>query len=283
VGGVAKRSMKADWYLAVPLTLRYGFLRCWELYGVLPYFQGSSDQEFVNYQTGGNPQVYHETVSGGDFGDIATAIKWAVWENEERDTAVCIHLGGRFATGTDPWQYSQNNWGTRMDTPRMSFGDGAGGGVMAGVQFVGNAMKPKLDGYLGYIYNLPFRAEGIDTVRSHINVTPPSPITGRVRASFVVDGSWWAGLDMDGFWSPAGRIRGTGDFPKEPGSLDNYLDSYTNLVKESGGLWAGASTGTELSSEALVSIGVKAPIVVNRDFRFWRADIKLVYSAALFK
>jgi hypothetical protein len=283
VGGEAKRSMKADRYLAVPLVLRYGFLRGWELYGVLPYFWGSSDQEFVNYQTLGDPQVFHDTVSGGDFGDIATAVKWAVWESDERDSAVCVHLGGRFATGTDPWQYSQNNFGTRMDTPRMSHGDGAGGGVMQGVQFVSRSMTPRVDGYAGYIYNLPFRANGIDTVKSHINVTPPSPLTGRVRGSFVIDGSWWAGLDMDGFWAPAGRIRGTGDFALEPGSLPHYLDSYSNLVKQSGGLWMGVSTGADLSPEAGVSIGVKAPVAVNRDYRFWRADVKLVYSASLFK
>jgi hypothetical protein len=283
VGGVAGRSMKAGKYVAVPLTLRYGFIQGWEIYGVLPYFWGSSDQEYVNSAVLGAPETYRETLSGGDFGDIATVVKWAVWENDTRDSFFCVHLGGRFATGTDPWQYSQNNFVTGPVPPRLAHGDAAGGGVMAGIQYVNTESFPRMDMTLGYIFNLPFEATAMDTVRSAINVDPPSTLTGKAAVSGVIAGSWWLGLDVDGYWAPAGKISGTGDFKKDPGALSKMIDSYANLVRESAGLWAGASTGVDIAPEASVSLGFKAPVAVSGGYRFWRTDFRLVYSAPLFK
>jgi len=280
-GADKDRSMKAGDYFAVPLTLRYGFIRGWELYGVLPYFWGSSRQEFVYHGT--PPETYKATLSGGDFGDIVSAVKWAVWENEERSSFVCLHLGGRFATGTDPWQYSQYNFITGPNPPRLFHGDSAGGGVLAGVQFVNTDAFPRLDAMLGYIYNIPFRATGIEPYGSTISVKPGSPFIGKAGISGIIGGTWWAGLDMDGYFTPAGRLTDGGYLAKEAGALEKYVDSYANLLKKTGGIWLGASTGVNIAPEAAVSIGIKAPLAVLGGYRFWRADFKLVYSAPLFK
>ena len=283
VGGVAERSMKAGKYLAVPLTLRYGFIQGWELYAVLPYYWGSSRQEFINSAVLGPPETYRETLTGGDFGDIATIVKWAVWQSEERESFVCLHLGGKFATGTDPWQYSQNNFVTGPVPPRLAQGDAAGGGAMAGLQYVSNESLPRMDMTLGYTYNLPFRATAMEPYGSTIKVTPPSPLIGKGSFSWIIGGSWWAGTDIEGYWSPPGKISVSGYLAGSKGGLSRVIDSYANLVGKSAGLWVGASTGVNIAPEAVVSLGFKAPVAVNGGYRFWRMDLKLVYSAPALK
>lgn len=282
-GGMAERSMKAGKYFDIPLTLRYGFIRGWEIYGVLPYFWGSSSQEFTNSQVLGPPETYKSTLSGGDFGDMATGVKWAFWESEERESFLCAHLGGRFATGTDPWQYSQYNFVTGPNPPRIFHGDAAGGGVMAGLQFVSTASFPLMDITLGYIYNIPFRATAMEPYGSTIRVTPPSPLIFRGRISGVISGSWWAGLDVEGYRTFGGGISDTGYLADEPGALEKVVDSYANLIANSGGLWLGASTGVSIAPEAAVSLGFKAPVAVSGGYRYWRAELGLVYSAPLFR
>jgi len=280
-GGEAVRAMKADRYISVPLSVRYGFLRGWELYGVVPYFRGSSKQEFVNSAVAGTPETYRKTLSGGDFGDMATVVRWAFWEDDSRDSLVCLHLGGRFATGTNPWQYSQNNFLTGLNPPRLSFGDGAGGGVMAGLQYISGELFRRIDVMAGYIHNLPFRATAMEPFGSEITVTPPSVLAVRAAISDLISGSWWAGLDVDGFWSPAGSISASGYLGQSGGALEKMLDSYMNLVERSGGLWMGASTGVAMTTDTAVGIGFKVPVLATGEYRFWRADIRLTYAAAM--
>jgi len=279
VGGNARRSLQMDRYVLVPLVLRYGFLPDWEVYSVLPYYWGSSPQEFTNYATIGDPVTIRQTLKGQDFGDIDTLIKWRVWESDEKDSAFLVHMGGSFPTGTDPWENVMYNYVTGPDTPRISFGDGAFE-LMGAAQWSYEGGSAALDALAGASWRMPLEATAMEPYGSKINVEPSSLLVGRVRGTWRGgESSWWLAGILEGYWSTAGRVTATGYLAKEPGSLSRVIDSYANLVKASAGLWGGVGAGWQFSQAVSLGAEVKAPLVVGDSYRYWRSGLIFSYGA----
>ncbi len=276
-GGTGERSMKAARYLMAPICARYGVIEGLEFYSVLPFYWGESPQRYVNYSAVGGTEEYSAVISGADFGDIDTLFKWRAWEDEGRNAAVLLHAGAGYPTGTDVWNGVMYNFITGPAKPRMAQGDGALK-LMAGAGCALDGESFRFDALAGYIWRLGFEATALEPSGSTIDVQLPSPVVGWVRPEWRVLEDWWLSASLEGFWAPAGRVTSGGLLAKEEGSLGKVLDSYMNLVRSSAGLWAGLGASRALTSEVTLSAGAKAPVMVDRLYRLWRAELTVTYS-----
>lgn len=281
VGGSAPRSLQAETYLAVPITFHYGFLQWWEAYFVLPWYYGESPQEYVDHSTLGAPAAIRRTLKGDDFGDSSLMVKWQAWVAEEGNSGLFVHLGTNFPMGMNAFQDNMYNFYSAggLD-PRLAFGDGAFEALF-GLEWGAQGESLDWEALLGGSYRFPFRADAMDTDTGEITVYPPALAVA--KGGCVLRGGetgWWVSGSLEGYWCPPGRIVG-GGYMEAPGALSARLDSYLNLVRASAGAWAVLGGGWGFSKEAGVGMELKAPLVVERSYRYWRAGVTLTYGRKL--
>ena len=94
----------------------------------------------------------------------------------------------------------------------------------------------------------------------------------------MVGENLWVTGRVDGFWAPHGKITAGGTLAKAPGLMETRLDSYANIARASGGIWAGGGVRWELMPESALSLEASAPVVAHRLYRYWRISASASYS-----
>lgn len=273
-GGDPARSLQVRSYLVAPVFLRYGLWGTLEAYGAFPFYWGSSPQQYVD-RTYGLGEL-NATVSGADVGDPALGARWRAWRSPTEAWNVMLVTGLVIPWGFNVWQgFPRFSYvRTAPDTPELAVGDGAWK-LLVGVQERYESETFMVDALVGYILKFPLRATLLElNVGEEITVNLPSPVTAWIRPAWLIGERLWVTGRVDGVWAPHGSVTAGGTLAKVPGLLDSYM----NLVRASGGVWAGGGLRWELMSGSALSLEASAPVAAHRLYRYWRISASASYS-----
>lgn len=277
-GGAPEDSLKVRRYLAAPLTVRYALWDALEAYAVAPFYWGESSQHFVNYATGGAPEDYRSVLSGADFGDPALGARWRCWRGDEERGALIATLALVFPLGTNVWQNSQFNYVTSGSAkPDFAIGDGAYK-LLAAIQGEWDGPVWRWEALGGYLFRFPLEASAIEPGASTITVHEPGSAMGWVRSSYKLTEDTWLTGRVDGFWSAGGSFAVDGLLARDPAVLNVVLDSYRNLIRAAGGVWAGVGVRQAFNETWEGAIGILAPLAVHGMYRVIRLEAAVSWS-----